>query len=81
MNKKVVLMTVLLSLVVLGSLAGAYARKDDDACIPQPSQALGIAAVTEGISFLIAGGIGPLLILGIVFLIGLVISYFAFSGF
>lgn len=81
MNKKTILLVLIMGLVVLASISAVSARKADDACVPKPPQQLGVAAVTEGISFILAGGVGPLIILAIAFIIGLIISYVMFSGF
>ena len=50
-------------------------------CIAQPDQNLGIAAVTEGISFIMSGGIGPILMLVIAFIIGMLVSHMVWSTF
>lgn len=48
---------------------------EETACINQPSQQLGIAAITEGVSFIMQGGIGPILMLVIAFIIGMLVSH------
>lgn len=50
-------------------------------CIAQPSQNLGVAAITEGVGFIMAGGIGPIIMLVIAFVIGMLVSHAFWSTF
>ena len=60
--------------------SGTRADKEKP-CVAQPSQDLGVAAITEGVGFIMAGGIGPILMLVIAFVIGMLVSHAVWSTF
>lgn len=75
-----VLALALGSLVVFAQEGKARADKEKP-CVAQPSQELGVAAITEGVGFIMSGGIGPILMLVIAFIIGLLVSHAFWSTF
>jgi hypothetical protein len=81
MNRQTALMVMLVSIVFLASVAGVVAREDEVPCIPQPAQGLSLGAITQSISYIMAGGIGPILILAIAFIVGMLVSHIVWGGF
>lgn len=81
MNKKSVIISLIVGLVVIASLAAVYAKEEDAGCVPIPSGEFGVATITQGVSFILAGGIAPLIILVIAFIVGLVVSHVIWGGF
>ena len=79
------LMLAFVLVLALGSfiVSAQETRRTDKetACINQPNQQLGISAITEGIGFIMAGGLGPILMLVIAFIIGLLVSHAFWSTF
>lgn len=83
MNKKQALSLVLFSMVALAAVTGTFAARDEEKsnCVPKPAGGFSIAAVSQGISFIMSGGMGPLIILVIAFVIGMVVSHLLWGGF
>ncbi len=75
-----VLAVALSSMVAFGQEGKSRADKDRP-CVAQPSQDLGVAAITEGVGFIMAGGFGPILMLVIAFIIGMLVSHAVWSTF
>ena len=75
-----VLVLALSSVAILAQESTRRTEKEKP-CIAQPSQDLGVAAIAEGIGFIMAGGIGPILMLVIAFIIGLLVSHAFWSTF
>ncbi len=78
MNYKLIAFAFVAVLALSAVVVAAQSTRRGDteqACIPEPSQQLGIAAITEGIGFIMKGGIGPILMLVIAFIIGMLVSH------
>ena len=75
-----VLVLALGAFVVVAQDSSRRADKEKP-CIAQPDQNLGIGAITEGVGFIMAGGIGPIIMLVIAFIIGLLVSHAFWSTF
>ncbi len=85
MRAKILVLAIVFALALGAFVVSAQesARRSDKEkpCIAQPDQNLGIAAITEGIGFIMAGGIGPILMLVIAFVIGMLVSHAVWSTF
>ena len=82
MEKEQAFKILLLSIVVLAAVTSVYAAKKDDVeCIPKPVAGFSIASISQGVSYLMAGGTGPILILVIAFIVGMVVSHVIWGGF
>jgi len=81
MKKQTALMALLFGMIFLASVAGVVAREEETPCIPQPAQGVSVASITQGISYIMAGGTGPVLILAVAFLVGMVVSHIIWGGF
>ncbi|MFO7872479.1 MAG: hypothetical protein R6U26_02430 [Candidatus Undinarchaeales archaeon] len=81
MDKKQAIKVTLFSIVALAFVTGAFAAEEETNCITKPAAGVSVASVTEGISFIMAGGIGPLLILVIAFVVGMIVSHVLWGGF
>ena len=79
------LVLALVFVLALGTMVvsaqGATRADKDKPCVAQPAQGFGVAAVTEGIGFIFAGGIGPILMLVIAFIIGMLVTHAFWSSF
>jgi len=78
MNYKILAFAFVAVLALSAVIVEAQSSRRSDqesACINQPSQQLGVAALTEGVSFIMQGGIGPILMLVIAFIIGMLVSH------
>ena len=64
-----------LSAVIVEAQSSRRGTDGEQACIAKPAQGLGIAAITEGVSFIMQGGNGPILMLVISFIIGMLVSH------
>ncbi|HIJ98373.1 TPA: hypothetical protein H1005_00310 [archaeon] len=84
MRVKILILALVLALVLGAFVVSAQDTRRADKekpCVAQPDQNLGIAAITEGIGFIMAGGLGPILMLVIAFIIGLLVSHAFWSTF
>lgn len=81
MDKKTIALVLIVSVFLLTMVSAVCAKADEENMVAKPSQEIGIAAVTEGVGYIFAGGLGPILILVIAFIIGMVISHVMFGGF
>lgn len=83
MDGKLAVKILLVSIVAIASITAVYAatQKGCEGYIQKPAQGVSVNAFTEGISFIMAGGIGPLLILVLAFVIGFLISHLVWSSF
>ncbi len=86
MNSKIlalafVLMLGLTSFVAFAAATTSGRGDQQQACVPQPSQELGVAALSEGVGFIMAGGLGPILMLVIAFVIGIIVSHVFWTSF
>ena len=87
MNSKILVLTFVLAIAVGSFVAFAATESrtsrgdQQQACIPQPSQQLGVAALSEGVGFIMQGGIGPILMLVIAFIIGMLVSHAFWTAF
>lgn len=83
MNLKILVFAFIAVLALTAVVAEAQRERGDkeQACIPQPSQQLGVAAITEGVGFIMQGGIGPILMLVIAFIIGMLVSHVFWTTF
>lgn len=84
MNYKLIALAFVAVLALTAIVAEAQSSRrsgEEAACINQPSQQLGIAAITEGVSFIMQGGIGPILMLVIAFIIGMLVSHAFWTAF
>ena len=78
-----IIKATLSSMAALATTAvAAFAQRGEEiACIAKPAEGLSVAAVTQGMSFILAGGVGPILILVVAFIVGMVISHVLWGGF
>lgn len=81
MNKHTALMALLITSIFLASVAGVIARGDETPCIPQPAQGISVDSIAGGVTYIMAGGVGPILILAVAFIVGLVVSHLVWGGF
>jgi hypothetical protein len=82
MDKKLALQVLLVSLVLMTMVtAVSAAREEEENCVVKPASGISVSTVTQGISFIMAGGTGPLIILAIAFVLGLVVSHLLWGGF
>ena len=82
MNRRSIALIFIVGMFLLTLVSAVHAaREDEESMVAKPTQELGLAAVTEGIMYIIAGGMGPIIILVIAFIIGMVISHLIWGGF
>lgn len=82
MESKLAAKLLIMSIVVIASLTAVYAAKETcEGMVAKPSGGLSIATITGGINFIMAGGIGSVLILVIAFVLGFVISHVVWRSF
>jgi len=89
MNKKIAIIGLVLTLVLFSTFVGsAFAQRrgsssaaEETNCATMPPSTLSLGAFTGGIAFIFAGGIGPIVILVLAFLIGMGVSYALWAGF
>ena len=85
MRAKILMLAFTLA-IVLGSVAilaqqSTGRASTEKPCVTQPAQDLGIASITEGAGYIMSGGIGPILLLVIAFIIGMLVSHAVWSTF
>ena len=82
MKKEQAIKAILFSIVVLAAITAVYAAKQqEENCVAKPAAGVSVAAITQGISFIMAGGVGPLLVLVIAFIVGMIVSHVIWGGF
>lgn len=86
MEKEQAFKLLLLSMVILATVTATVtavvaARTDEVECIPKPVAGLSLSSVSQGVGYIMAGGVGPLLILVIAFIVGMVVSHVVWGGF
>lgn len=80
MNKQQILAILVIGLVALSMISAVYAKKEEVECVPKPIEGISIASVTQSFAFLFSGGMGPLLILALALIIGMIVSYLIWGG-
>ena len=83
MDRKTIFLTFIVGMMLLTMITAVNAARDDEEeeMVVKPTQDLSVAAFTEGISYIMAGGLGPILILTIAFVVGMIISHLVWGGF
>jgi len=90
MNRKQIAIGLILALLVITIVTstvhaqrrrGGDASGGDTACQNLPPSSFSIGAFTGGIAFIFAGGLGPIVILVLAFVIGMIVSHVLWGGF
>ncbi len=83
MKKEQAIKAILFSIVILAAITAVYAANDqqDKNCVAKPMTGISVASITQGVSFIMAGGTGPILILVIAFIVGMIVSHVIWGGF
>ncbi|MFH1424401.1 MAG: hypothetical protein ABIG20_01835 [archaeon] len=84
MDKKTIALAFIVGIFLLNmvfAVSAARTEDKDQEMVAKPTGELGIAAVTEGASYIMNGGVGPLLILAIAFIVGMIVSHLVWGGF
>lgn len=82
MKKEDAIRAILFGIVILAAITAVYAAKEqEENCVIKPASGISVASLTQGISFIMAGGAGPILVLVIAFIIGMIVSHVIWGGF
>ena len=81
MDRKTAMQLMLVSFVVIASLTAVYAKEDEENCVVKPASGVSATSLTQGVSYIMAGGTGPLLVMLIVAIIAMAISHIIWGGF
>jgi hypothetical protein len=82
MEKQTAIKLMLFGIVLLASLSAVNAqRRGEEECIAPPSEGLSIGSISDGFSFIMAGGMSTILILAIAFILGMIVSHLIWGGF
>lgn len=83
MEKQTAIKIMLFGIVLLASLTAvsAQTRRGEEECVAPPASGLSIGSISEGFSFIMAGGMSTVLILAIAFILGMVVSHLIWGGF